>query len=304
MTRISIFLNLVRLNFLPASVFPFILGAALAYNRGYPVTSLNFFLALIGVASAHLASNAVNNYSDHASGADGPDTVTTPFFGGTKVLIEGKVSPIVCRAWAIFFGLAAVFAGAVLFFITKYPILIFMTFFGALLGAQYSAGPLRFSYRGMGEAVIFILFGPLLVMGSYYLFSGHFSLESFLLSLIPGTLIFSVIVFNEIPDVVTDRKAGKNNLVVMMGKGKGRLLCLTGVCLSSFFLAWGVLSKALPLLAGFALIFYLMAIFALKILFTSQDDVLEMTKGGMLLVMTHSLVTISIAAALIYCRMR
>ncbi len=299
MAALKAFAGLVRVNFLPASAAPFLLGASLAYRGGYPVTTAKFITALAGVVSAHLAGNAANNYYDYVSGADGPGTLTTPFFGGTKVIVDGRASPAAALAAAGAFGLTAVLSGAAVFFMTKDPVFLIMAAAVIFLALQYTAAPLKLSYRGLGEAVIFILFGPGLVMGSYYLFAGAFSLNSFLVSLVPGFLIFNVIVCNEIPDAATDVRAGKKNLVSMTGGSGGKFLYASGLVSSIFFLAVCILLGVLPYAAVFSLVFYAMAGRALSIIIDRRTGTADMVTAGRLTVTTHVLVTLSTAGILI-----
>jgi 1,4-dihydroxy-2-naphthoate polyprenyltransferase len=293
-------LDLVRANFLPASVLPFLLGASFAFEKGYELTGLKFFIGLLGVVSAHLACNAANNYYDHASGADGPQTVTTPFFGGTKVISRGDVSPLAAAITAAALGLSAIFSGILISFITKNPAFVLITAFAAIPASQYTAGPFKMSYRGMGELVIFILFGPLLVVGSYYLFSESFSFESLILSFIPGGLIFAVIICNEIPDAETDKKAGKNNLIVILGKEKGKILYAAGVLFSAIFLGICIARGALPAISAVSAIFYFIPVKVLRIMRNNADNTSSMTEAGKLTVITHLLVTATITATLVF----
>lgn len=300
MTGIMIFLKLVRANFLPASVAPFLLGSALAFREGYQITPFKFIAAMAGVISAHLAANTANNYYDYVSGADSRETVTTPFFGGTKVITSGEASTASALLTAVVLGFIAIFSGLAVFFVTKDPVFIYLTIGTAFLAAQYTAGPLRLSYRGFGEVVIFLLFGTLLVMGSFYLFSAVFSLESFLVSVIPGGLIFSVIVCNEIPDAETDIKAGKNTLVVILGRARGKALYAVGVCLSAIFFVCIVARGTLPPDAAVGMIFYVLAIRAFIVIKDHSCDIKFMTEAGKMTVMAHLLVTVTVAASLAF----
>ncbi|MGI9215320.1 MAG: prenyltransferase, partial [Gammaproteobacteria bacterium] len=93
--------------------------------------------------------------------------------------------------------------------------------FGIFCSYYYTAPPLRLAYRGLGELAIWINFGPVLILGSYYLQTHSISIAAILLSIIMGNLIFSVIIANEIPDYTNDKLAGKNTLIVKFGKQFG-----------------------------------------------------------------------------------
>ena len=101
-----------------------------------------------------------------------------------------------------------------------WPILAF-----ALLGGAaaifYEAPPIRWSYRGLGETVIALSYGPWMVLGSLYLHTGAVSWGAFLASLVPALLIMALAVVNAIPDFHQDRLVGKRNLVVRLGRAAG-----------------------------------------------------------------------------------
>jgi 1,4-dihydroxy-2-naphthoate octaprenyltransferase len=82
----------------------------------------------------------------------------------------------------------------------------------------YVAPPIRWAYRGLGELVIALSYGPWMVLGSVYLYTGALSWGALLASLVPGFLIMALAVVNAIPDFHQDRLVGKRNLVVRVGR--------------------------------------------------------------------------------------
>ncbi len=289
---------LLRANFLPASITAFLLGAGLAFRNGYSLNPPRFFVGLAGVVFAHLAGNTVNNYCDHVTGADSENTRTTPFFGGTRVLVEGAISPVAALRAALVLGTAALISGVAIFLMTKDPVFIFIVASGGFLTLQYTAGPLRLSYRGLGEADIFFLFGPFLVMSAYYLFARSFTLESFMVSLIPGGLILSVITRNEIPDAATDRKAGKNNLAVILGLSGAERLYMCGLVLSAAALFVSIARGTLPAIALVCLPLYIPALARkiCKVTLNGSEDTDVVLSGWA--VFTHFVVTLAAAGIL------
>ena len=93
----------------------------------------------------------------------------------------------------------------------------------ALAAIFYEAPPIRWSYRGLGEAVIALSYGPWMVLGSLYLHTRALSWGAFWASLVPGLLIMALAVVNAIPDFHQDRLVGKRNLVVRLGRERGGL---------------------------------------------------------------------------------
>ena len=89
---------------------------------------------------------------------------------------------------------------------------------GGAAAIFYEAPPIRWSYRGLGELVIALSYGPWMVLGSLYLHTGALSWGAFWASLVPGCLIMALAVVNAIPDFHQDRLVGKRNLVVRLGR--------------------------------------------------------------------------------------
>jgi 1,4-dihydroxy-2-naphthoate octaprenyltransferase len=98
-----------------------------------------------------------------------------------------------------------------------WPVLVFAVLGGAA-AIFYEAPPIRWSYRGLGEAVIALSYGPAMVLGSLYLQTRAVSFGAFLASLVPGFLVMALAVANAIPDFHQDRLVGKLNLVVRFGR--------------------------------------------------------------------------------------
>jgi 1,4-dihydroxy-2-naphthoate octaprenyltransferase len=241
-SRSSNIIRALRLSFLSASLLPFILGSLLQKSHFHPFI---FLLGLISALSTHLGANLVNDYADSKSGVDWQDKRAYNFFGGSKLIQEKVFSE------GFYLKLAAL---CFLFSITCIVILtvnfrdlrvIGLYFLIAFLGIAYSCKPLKLSYRYLGEPVIFLLFGPALVMGGFFLQTGLFpDMKSFIFSLPMGLLIMNILFANEIPDYHQDKKCGKANWVSLLGPRRSYLLyLLINVC--------ALLSIALNIKLGF-----------------------------------------------------
>jgi 1,4-dihydroxy-2-naphthoate octaprenyltransferase len=129
----------------------------------------------------------------------------------------------------LWLGIAA-FAGALAVGVyltvrVGWPILAFAVL-GGLAAIFYVAPPIRWAYRGLGETVIALSYGPWMVLGSLYLHTRSVSWEAFWASLVPGFMIMALAVVNAIPDYHQDRLVGKRNLVVRLGRRRGVWLYL------------------------------------------------------------------------------
>ncbi|HYM47486.1 MAG TPA: prenyltransferase [Burkholderiaceae bacterium] len=246
--RLTRVFTLVRYRFfLFAGLLPYLLGAAWASGMADTFNVAMFWSGLGGVVLAVIGVEAYNEYFDARMGTD-------------RVFNPQDLPPVTD---AVFWIGTAAFAGALavgLYLTVRlgWPILAF-----ALLGGAaaifYEAPPIRWSYRGLGEVVIALAYGPWMVLGSLYLHSQAVSWSALLASLVPALLIMALAVVNAIPDFHQDRLVGKRNLVVRLGRERAVQLYLAlaatalvvvavGVALGIFPVACLAALLALPLL--------------------------------------------------------
>lgn len=212
----------LRLPFTSASILPYIFGS-LIFKEGF--NFITFCLGLLVVVGMHLSSNLMNDYADSKSSADWQDKKFYGFFGGSKLIQEGELSERWYFGWSIFFAGCSVAAVIVLCLILKSQIAFYAFLFILALAWSYSNKPLQFSYRRMGEFMIFVLFGPALVMGAYYIQSSIFpDPKSFMLSLPFGFFTTGILFANEIPDYPEDKKCAKFTWVSILGPKRSYLL--------------------------------------------------------------------------------
>lgn len=211
-----------RLPFLTATFVPVILGAVLAWNVG------NFFLhrfvlVLLGIAAMHIGTNVYNDYYDHKSGNDAANLFPTPFSGGSRVIQEELITAREMFIAASINFLIAIVIGLYLNSLVPGNLILYLGIFGILSGFFYSAPPLKVGYRGFGELLIGLNFGPLVVIGSYYVQTGVVDWIVALASVPMALLIIAVIYINEFPDYPADKAVNKNTLIVRIGCEKAVL---------------------------------------------------------------------------------
>lgn len=200
-------LSLVRYRFfLYAGLLPYLLGAAWAYGMAGAFDAPVFWCGLAGVVLSVVGVEAFNEYFDSRMGTD-------------RVFDPSDTPPM--SAAILWLGVVA-FAGALtvgLYLAAHegWPILAFAALGGAA-AIFYVAPPIRWAYRGLGETVIGLSYGPWMVLGSLYLHTHRLSLSALGASLVPGLLIMALAVVNAIPDFHQDRLVGKRNLVVRLGR--------------------------------------------------------------------------------------
>jgi len=200
--------------FLYAGLLPYLLGAVWAYAMAGAFDAPLFWSGLGGILLAVVGVEAFNEYFDSQMGTD-------------RVFNPDDLPPM--SGHVLWLGIAA-FAGALvigvyLTYRVGWPILAFAVL-GGLAAIFYVAPPIRWAYRGLGETVIALSYGPWMVLGSLYLHTRALSWEALWASLVPGFLIMALAVVNAIPDYHQDRLVGKRNLVVRLGRRRGVWLYL------------------------------------------------------------------------------
>jgi 1,4-dihydroxy-2-naphthoate octaprenyltransferase len=281
-TKIS-FSNIIRalrMPFAAVSILPFLFGSLI------PGIHLNLFYLLLGlfvVTCTHLSANLINDYFDSKSGADWQDRRFFGFFGGSKLIQEAVLPEGFYLALAIFLGALAFLCALSLAILMKSFFLILMFFLIIILSWQYTALPLRLSYRYLGELFIFILFGPLTVMGGYYIQTGIFpDQKSFMLSLPFGFFTAAILVSNEIPDSHDDRICGKFTLVNLIGQKRAYILYSTLVALGFLATISGVFLRYISPVALIVLLFIPIAIKSAAILRRCYSDKSKLVQSSAL----------------------
>lgn len=227
----------LRLPFVTASILPFAFGSLVSRRDFNPA---GFTLGLLGVIFTHLSANLINDYFDSRSGADWLDKKPYVFFGGSKLIQQGSLSEKAYLAAALCSAGLAFICVALLALNLKGYFVILAYLLIIVLSWQYTARPLAFSYNYLGELFLFILFGPALVMGGYFIQTGIFpGLKSLILSLPFGFFTTAILFANEVPDFPGDKQSGKNNLVSLCGAEKAYLVyyALISLGLLSIFAA-------------------------------------------------------------------
>ena len=164
-----------RLRTLPLACSSVLLGSGLAAHDGYFRLPL-FLLCLLTAILLQLLSNLANDYGDAVSGADNAERV-----GPTRAVASGLITRRQMLVAMALTALAAVTSGLALLwssFATDWPALLTFIGFGALAllaAITYTVGRRPYGYRGLGDLSVFLFFGLLGVMGSYYLFSHQLS---------------------------------------------------------------------------------------------------------------------------------
>jgi 1,4-dihydroxy-2-naphthoate polyprenyltransferase len=233
-------LILPRFQYLPLTINQVSLGTAIAAYEG-DFHLGHFLLAMVGSVLVHMTVNVINDYHDYVDGID-LNTRRTPFSGGSGVLPSNLLKPRQAFWFATLCLLTAMAIGFY-FCITKGWIL-----FPLLLIAGFSAFfyNVVLSKQLMGEIFAGLNFGPLLVLGAYYVQTGRYSWETLFASLTPGILTANLLFLNEFPDCEADRRGGRRHWVITLGKRGASHLFVALLAASYLCIIIGVFTKVMP----------------------------------------------------------
>ncbi|THE64992.1 1,4-dihydroxy-2-naphthoate polyprenyltransferase [Salinadaptatus halalkaliphilus] len=224
-SRTKAWLMAARPQTLPAAAAPVIVGTGVAIAEGV-FAPLSALFALVGAALIQVGTNFANDYYDAIKGADTEDRE-----GFTRVTQSGIISPDQVKlATALTFA-AAILSGVYLVYVGGLPILV-IGLVSVFCGWAYTGGPYPLGYHGLGDLFVFVFFGIVAVMGTFYVQAaavapveppittipaGTVTLEAFLASLPIAGLSTAILVVNNIRDKETDTEAGKRTLAVRLG---------------------------------------------------------------------------------------
>jgi 1,4-dihydroxy-2-naphthoate octaprenyltransferase len=211
-------LRTTRLPFLSATIVPVTLGILIALSHG-SFDLLAALLTLIAACCVQLGLNVANDVFDTLSGADDANVTPTQFSGGSRVIQYGLVSLRQMATLSTVFYVVAGLIGFVLLAMHPSPALLVIGVTGFIVSLGYTAPPLKFVYRGLGELAVALGFGPLMLLGAYVVQTGGtLALEPFVASIPVALLVALILYVNEIPDRRGDAYAGKRTLPVRFSR--------------------------------------------------------------------------------------
>jgi len=258
--KVGLAFRLARVSYFPVGIIPVLLGTAIAWHNIHYIVWWRFFVCLAGVFFAHQAANAANDYFDEITGIDRYAFEKIPegrgsLVCGSGILTSGRLTLKEARIVIATFFIISLACGIALTISGGWPI-VFLAAAGFFLGMFYCAPPVAFGYIGywLGEIGIFFAFGPLPVLGSYYIQTGQFSWDAVIASL-PVALLTTSVVFNQhFAHAEADRAGGKRTPVVLWGEKSMRFASQMLLAAVYACIILGVLLKAFPVAALAALL--------------------------------------------------
>ena len=273
MTKIFTWLVIMRLPFLTATFVPLLVGAAVANFLGYDVSWGWLGLTVLGGSLLHIGTNTANDYFDHTSGTDEANyNYMVPYSGGSRSIQMGLISAKGMLTVSLVAFLLSAVVGVPLIQKAGMDVL-WLGLIGFVSGFFYTAPPFRFASRkGLGELLIGLNFGPLMVAGSALVQTGQILPEALLAGIPIGLLVAAIVYVNEFPDHDGDKATGKDTLIVVFGLEQARLgyvFLVVGAFVSIIVMA---LNGTLPTLSLIALPAAYLGIRAVQTLYKYYND--------------------------------
>jgi 1,4-dihydroxy-2-naphthoate octaprenyltransferase len=192
---------------LPAAIAPVLVGTSFA---GYNATFVHTLLALIVALALQVGVNYANDYSDGIKGTDA-DRV-----GPMRLVGSGAATPDAVKKASFLSFFIASLAGLILASRTSW-LLVALGALCILAAWTYTGGPKPYGYQALGEVSVFIFFGVVATVGTYYVQTESISREVLLASFAMGALACAILVLNNLRDLEKDQLSDKKTLAVVMG---------------------------------------------------------------------------------------
>lgn len=224
MEKFKLWISAFRLRTLPLSVSGIIIGSALAYYNGAFELSI-FILAILTTLSLQILSNLANDYGDGVKGTDNEDRI-----GPERAIQSGKITAaemfhairlnILIVIFLIFSTVFTAFGIQNFIYALIFFVLGGLAVYAAI---KYTIGGSAYGYRALGDLMVFIFFGIVSVLGSYFLFMKQIDHVTFLPACIVGLLSVGVLNLNNMRDIETDKVSKKITVAVKLGWKRAKM---------------------------------------------------------------------------------
>ena len=245
--RLRNLVEITRPFALTASIVPVCAAGALALLDGLMNWGL-FALALVAAVLLQVGTNVINEVYDVRKGID---SITSP--RASQALVTGRVTEK--DAFRLAYAAFAVcgLLGLVLVSVRGWPLLLIGAF-GLVMGWGYTAPPLQYKYRALGLPLVFLLMGPLMVVGGYYAVTGQWSWQAAVASVPIGLLVTAILHGNEWRDIGEDARAGIRTISISTGRSVAHWIYVVLLVGAYVTLALGVAFDLLPRLSLLAVL--------------------------------------------------
>ena len=226
MGKIREWVEISRPFALTATAIPVLLGTVMAWGDGFFQWDL-LAASLVAAVLLQVATNIINEVYDFRRGVD---TLDTP--RPSRVIVEGRLTVREAYRGALALLASAAAVGAYLVYHRGWPMMA-LGLVGLVTGYFYTAEPVSYKYRGLGVPMVFLLMGPLMVSGTYFVQAGFITGKALLISVPVGCLVAAILHSNDLRDSQQDSAAGITTLAAAVGPVVGGHL-YAGLVFGSF----------------------------------------------------------------------
>ena len=275
--KIKLWINAARPKTLAASIVPIVSAMLILPNQDLFKSHI-FILTITAAIIIQVITNYINDLYDFLSGAD------KERIGPQRMLESGLLSQREMTIAIKTLFILGIVCGLPLVIHGGWPILI-IGLSAFLFAYLYTAGPFPLAYHGLGDIFVFIYFGVISVMGSYYLQTGFIDKNVMWLGISIGAKNVILLAVNNIRDYSGDKKCNKNTLVVILGKRFGKLQVLFMIILSYislFYLSTGLDSKVIFYVSMISLP---LSLNILSDIYSKKGEILNKTLGKVVILL-------------------
>ena len=269
LTHLKTVISTMRPSFLLLSLVVVLLGSALALYEGAEWSPSLFALLMVGGVLAHASVNMQNEYEDFRSGLD-DHTERTPFSGGSGGLQDHPQSAPFVLVTLVFALLALIGIGLYLVLLKGWMLLP-IGVLGVLVILTYTSLLTRSPLLCLIAPGL--AFGPLMVLGTYYVWTGEFTWAAFWVSMVPFFLVNNLLLLNQFPDLEADRTFGRFNVLMLLGQRGGARIFNGFLVMSLLMLIIAYTSTALPSSLLIGLLAFILALPLFKIVTVNYHNV-------------------------------
>jgi 1,4-dihydroxy-2-naphthoate octaprenyltransferase len=244
-------------------------GTLLAAEEG-PIGWTWFAVTALGITLFHAAANVINDYYDTLYKIDQPDSPTAKY--RPQPILSGMLTPRQLLWEAVILFALTFTIGVTTAFIRSYHVL-WIGIIGLLTSIYYTAGPVKFKYRALGEFAVFMMWGPLMVEGAYAVQRQALSVKALYISIPFGILVALVLFANNMRDIDYDSRHNVKTLSIVLGSHRSYILFAV-LIMTAYASVLGMIALGIMSLWGFLIFLSLPK--ALSLLKTFKEKIPDM----------------------------
>jgi 1,4-dihydroxy-2-naphthoate octaprenyltransferase len=313
--KLTVWVKASRALYTITVLFPCCIGAAVAWQAGYPFEPGLLAVILVGMMFANIGTNFTNDYFDYRSGVDRLDEGRVHKQGAEVLYDDPQADSGSADASSVhFFSPRTILVSALGSFAVTAAVGLYLAvtvdwrilpvgIAGLVLGYFYTAPPVKFGYRGWGDLICFLGSGPLPVLGTYFLFTGRLDWTPLLAGIVVGLWVDAILYIGNVPDADADRAVGKRTLSTLFGRGAVCTLAPLYYGLSYGLVLLGVLFRRFPVWTLLALAAAPIAVRVILRTRRHYEDIPRFAPAILMTVQVFALSTVLLAAGFVLGRL-